>query len=52
MQRFRAVWSDGYITTIIKENNFFRLEGNKRSFENLELLAKYYKGEIKTISEE
>lgn len=52
MIRYRALWSDGYYSGIIQDNGLWRLEGNRRTFSNIELLETYYKGKIKTMVRE
>lgn len=49
---FKAVWSDGYINTIIKENDRFKLYGKNETFATIEELEKRYKGKIKQLTEE
>lgn len=49
---FKAVWSDGYITTVIQENNRFKLYGKIETFATIEELEKRYKGKIKQLTEE
>lgn len=52
MIRYRALWSDGHYSGIIQDKGFWRLEGNRRTFSNIELLETYYKGKIKTMVKE
>lgn len=49
---FKAVWSDGYINTVIQENNRFKLYGKIETFATIEELEKRYKGKIKQLTEE
>lgn len=50
-KRLKAVWSDGYITTILWTGEYYKIEGNKRLFKTLQELTTFFKGEIKTLKE-
>lgn len=49
MSKYKAVWSDGYVTNIVLDKGNYRLEGNRRTFGNIEDLQVYYKGVIKSM---
>mgnify|MGYP001317769147 CR=1 FL=1 len=48
---YKTVFSDGYITWIIKNNNGYKLIGKSLYFPNIIELALYYKGIIKSFNE-
>ena len=45
---YKIVWNDGSINTLIC-NNTWKIEGQKKTFETLEKLERYYEGRIKTF---
>lgn len=49
MIKYKAVWIDGYITNIMLDSGYYRLEGNRRAFNTLSELESYYKGKIKSM---
>lgn len=50
-KKLKAVWLDGYITTILWTGEHYKIEGNKRLFKTLGELTTFFKGEIKTLRE-